>query len=63
MDSQASKHLDWCINKANREIEDSKKQGKKPRHRGILKTEQNPNLALMHLRKAQHNLEVLRIMK
>lgn len=63
MDSQASKHIDWCLKKAKKEMEECKKQGKKARHRGILKIEPDKNLALKHLQKAKHNLEVLRLLK
>lgn len=63
MDSQASKHLDWCLNKAGREIEECKKQQKKIRHRGLLKIEPNKKLALGHLQKARHNLEVFRLLR
>ena len=63
MDSQASKHLDWCLNKAKREIEDCKKQQKKIRHRGLLKIEPDKKLALGHLQKARHNLEVFRLLR
>lgn len=34
MDSQASKHVKWCLKKAEKEIEELKKQKKKARHRG-----------------------------
>lgn len=40
--SQASKHVDWCLNKANKEIEECKKLGKRPKHRGLLKV--NPSM-------------------
>jgi len=63
MDSQASKHLSWCLNKAKREIEECKNQRKKERHRGILKIEPSKSLALKHLEKARHNLEVLRLLR
>ncbi|MBI4980381.1 hypothetical protein HZC30_02365, partial [Candidatus Woesearchaeota archaeon] len=54
--SQASKHVDWCLNKAQREIEECKKLGKRIKHRGLIK--ENPNLddAKEHLAKAEHNL-------
>jgi uncharacterized protein (UPF0332 family) len=44
------------LNKAKREIEECKKQGKRPKHRGLLKS--NPDLeeAGKHLAKAEHNL-------
>src|SRR3989344_3029421 len=54
--SQASKHVEWCLNKANKEIEECKKLGKRPKHRGLLKN--NPDLeeAKKHMAKAEHNL-------
>ncbi len=54
--SQASKQVDWCINKAKKEIEECTKLGKRGKHRGLLKG--NPNLeeAKKHLAKAEHNL-------
>lgn len=63
MDSQASKHLDWCLKKAGREIEECKKQKKKICHRGLLKIEPDKKLALGHLQKARHNLEVFRLLR
>ncbi len=63
MDSQASKHLDWCLNKAKREIEECKKQKKKIHHRGLLKIEPDKKLAFGHLQKARHNLEVFRLLR
>ncbi|MAH51599.1 hypothetical protein CMI37_37630 [Candidatus Pacearchaeota archaeon] len=63
MDSQASKHLDWCLKKAEKEIEELKKQKKKARHRGLLKIEPNRKLAVGHLEKARHNLEVFRLLR
>ncbi len=63
MDSQASKHLDWCLNKAGREVEECKKQKKKIRHRGLLKIEPDKKLALGHLEKARHNLELFRFLR
>lgn len=52
---QYYKHAEWCLNKAEKEIEECKKQGKRLKHRGLLKT--NPNLeeAKKHLAKAEHN--------
>ena len=54
--SQAAKHIEWCLNKAKKEIEECKKLGKRPKHRGLLKS--NPNLeeAKKHLAKSEHNL-------
>ena len=39
--SQASKHVDWCITKAEREIEECKKLGKRLKHRGLVKIKQD----------------------
>src|SRR3989338_3395193 len=53
--SQSSKHVEWCLNKAKKEVEECKEQGKRLKHRGLLKS--NPNLeeARKHLAKAEHN--------
>lgn len=53
--SQAFKHVEWCLNKAKKEIEECKKLGKRLKHRGLLKS--NPDLeeAKKHLAKAEHN--------
>ncbi len=54
---QASKYVEWCLNKAEKEIEECKKLGKRLKHRGLLKS--NPDLeeAKKHLAKAEHNLK------
>ncbi len=54
--SQASKHVEWCLNKSKKEIEECTKLGKRPKHRGLIKS--NPDLeeAKKHLAKAEHNL-------
>lgn len=57
--SQASKHVDWCINKANKEIEECKRLGKKQKHRGLLKLETDVEEAKKHLKKAEHNLNAI----
>ncbi len=54
--SQPAKHVEWCLNKAKKEIEECKKLGKRPKHRGLLKTEPNTEEAKKHLIKAEHNL-------
>ena len=56
--SQASKHLEWCLKKAEEEIEECKKKGLKPKHRGLLKIEPNTEEADKHIKKAEHNLAV-----
>ncbi len=37
--SQASKHVEWCLRKAEREVEECKKLGKRPKHRGLIKSD------------------------
>jgi len=54
--SQASKHVQWCLNKAKKEIEECEKLGKRKKHRGLLKSEPDMNEAKNHLAKAEHNL-------
>ena len=63
MDSQASKHLEWCVKKAEREIEECKKHGKKIRHRGLVKIEPNIKRALEHIEKARHLLKAFQLLK
>ncbi len=55
--SRASKHVDWCLNKAKKEIEECEKQGKRPKHRGLLKGDPDLIEAKKHLAKAEHNFE------
>ena len=57
--SQASKHLDWCLNKAKREIEECKKQGKIIKHRGLIKIKPDIIEAEKHLKKAEHNFNAI----
>jgi len=57
--SQASKHLEWCLNKARKEIEECKNLGKKPKHRGLLKVDQDFEEAKRHLNKAKHNFQAI----
>ncbi len=54
--SQASKHVEWCLNKAKKEIEECKTQGKRLKHRGLLKSNPDIDEAKKHLAKAEHNL-------
>src|SRR3989344_7042131 len=55
--SQDSKQVEWCLNKARKEVEDCKNNGKRSKHRGLLKISQNSILAKNHIVKAEHNLE------
>ncbi len=61
--SRASKHLNWCLNKAKREIEECKKQGKRAKHRGLLKIKPALEKAKEHIEKAEHELEVTEYLK
>lgn len=54
--SLASNHVDWCLNKAKKEIDQCAKLGKRPKHRGLLKANVNLEDAKKHLAKAEHNL-------
>lgn len=56
--SQASKQVDWCLNKAKRELEECSKLGLKPKHRGLIKAIPDIESAIQHLSKAEHNLKV-----
>ena len=55
--SQASKQVDWCLNKAKKEIEECKKLGKRAKHRGLLKVNPNMEEAKKHLAKAEHDFD------
>jgi len=55
--SQASKHVEWCLNKAKKEIEECKKLGKRAKHRGLLKTDPDLDEAKRHLAKAEHDFD------
>ena len=55
--SQDSKQVEWCLNKAKKEVDDCKSKGKRSKHRGLLKTSPNLVEARNHLAKAEHNFE------
>lgn len=54
--SQASEHVTWCLKKAQREIEECRKQGRRAKHRGLVKGSPDIERAKKHLSKAEHNL-------
>ncbi len=54
--SSASKRVEWCLNKAQKEIEECSRLGKRLKHRGLLKSSPNLDEAKKHLAKAEHNL-------
>lgn len=49
--SQASNKVRWCINKAEKELEET------GLHRGLIKGEMDIKIAEKHIQKAEHNLE------
>jgi len=49
--SHASNKIKWCLNKAKKELEES------DLHRGLIKTQENIELAQKHIIKAEHNLK------
>ena len=55
--SQSSKHIEWCLNKAKKEIVECKKLGKREKHRGLLKINPHIDESKKHLAKAEHNLD------
>lgn len=54
---RASKQVDWCLKKAEKEIEECRKLGKRPKHKGLLKVNPNREEANEHLRKSEENLK------
>ncbi len=61
--SQASRHIDWCRKKADLEIEDCVRLGKRKRHKGLLKIGPDKGMAIKHLEKAKHNLRATMLLK
>lgn len=57
--SQDSKQVEWCLKKASKEIEECKRDGKRPKHRGLLKGNPDIKEAKKHLAKAEHNLSAI----
>lgn len=57
--SQASKHIEWCLNKATKEIGECKKSGKTIKHRGIVKIKPDIEEAKKHIAKAEHNFKAI----
>jgi len=51
------------MNKANKEIEECKKAGKRLKHRGLLKGKPDIEEAKKHLAKAEHNMEGITVFK
>lgn len=57
--SQDSNMVKWCLNKAKKEAEDCRKKGLRIQHRGLLKAAPNPEKAMKHLKKAEHDLNAI----
>ena len=51
--SQSSNHVEWCLKKAEKEIEEGKK------HRGLIKIEADLMEIRNHVDKAEHNLKAI----
>lgn len=51
--SQAANYVDYCLNKAKKEIQDGKK------HKGLVEIKSNLQRASMHLEKAAHNFKAI----
>ncbi|PIN68590.1 hypothetical protein COV93_08890 [Candidatus Woesearchaeota archaeon CG11_big_fil_rev_8_21_14_0_20_43_8] len=49
--------MKWCLKKAEKEIEE------KGTHRGLKKIDQDKDLASMHIRKSEHNLNAIKDFK
>ena len=56
---QASNHVKWCLSKAKKEIEECKEQGKRIKHRGLLKIKPDTEGAKKHIIKAEHNFSAI----
>ncbi len=55
--SQASKYVQWCLLKAEKETKEGKKKGQRnPKHRGLLKVNQNKVMAIEYINKSAENL-------
>lgn len=61
--SQASNQIEWCMNKAKKEIEECKKAGKRLKHRGLLKGKPDIEEAKKHLAKAEHDMDGITVFK
>ena len=57
--SQASNQVQWCLNKAKKEIEECEKENKRIKHRGLLQDEPGIDNAKKHLKKAERNLKAI----
>lgn len=51
--SQAKKHIDWCLNKAKKELQEGKK------HRGLIEIKPSKEKAAAHIEKAEHNFKAI----
>lgn len=54
--SQAFKQVEWCINKAKKELEECKRLQKRAKHRGLVEVKSDKEKAQNHLKKAEENL-------
>jgi uncharacterized protein (UPF0332 family) len=56
---KASKHVDWCLKKAQDEILECERLGKSRKHRGLLEIKPSIELAKKHVQKAEHDLNAV----
>lgn len=57
--SKASKHVDWCLKKAEKEVEEGRKKGQRnPKHRGLIKNKPDKKEAVEYINKAVENLNL-----
>jgi len=48
------KHIEWCLKKAEKEIKECKRLGKKSKHRGLVKITPDIEKAKKHIEKAEY---------
>ncbi|MEK6895869.1 MAG: hypothetical protein AABX12_00210 [Nanoarchaeota archaeon] len=47
--SQSYRRIEWCLNKAKKELEECRRLNKRPKHKGLIKSEPNNEEAQNHL--------------
>ncbi|MBS1267299.1 MAG: hypothetical protein MAG795_01271 [Candidatus Woesearchaeota archaeon] len=57
--SRAAKHVKWCLKKSKQELEECRRQGKNPKHRGLIKINPSVKSAEEHIAKAEHYLKAI----
>ncbi|MFH0874479.1 MAG: HEPN domain-containing protein [archaeon] len=57
--TKSSKHIEWCLKKAQKEVDECNRVGKKPKHRGLVRVEPSAKIAKQHIDKAIHDLNAV----